>query len=82
MIVDNLKKGLAHRSEREELQERGILPDSKIAPALISHKKELEKHMLTDTLNTKLQRRPTTDEVIEKGILTADEDPRSPQEEK
>ncbi|KAJ6262305.1 hypothetical protein Dda_3112 [Drechslerella dactyloides] len=69
MIVDNLKKGLATRPERHELEERGILPDSHVAPALLGHKKELEKSMLTDSLNTKLASRPEPEEVMAKGIL-------------
>ncbi|KAK6340903.1 hypothetical protein TWF696_009216 [Orbilia brochopaga] len=78
MIADNLKKGLASRPERRELEERGILPDDHVAPALLGQKKELEKSMLTDSLNTKLAARPEPEEVMAKGILNEDEDPRSP----
>ncbi|KAF3903944.1 hypothetical protein ABW21_db0206012 [Orbilia brochopaga] len=78
MIADNLKKGLASRPERSELEARGILPDDHIAPALLVHKKELEKSMLTDSLGAKIASRPEPEEVIQKGILKEDEDPRSP----
>ncbi|KAF3172690.1 hypothetical protein TWF225_009981 [Orbilia oligospora] len=78
MIADHLKRGLASRPERKELEERGILPDEHVSPAILGKTKELEKNMLTDSLNTKLTQRPRVEEVMEKGILSVDEDPRSP----
>lgn len=76
---DELKRGLEHRPDRKELEERGILPDEHVSPAILGKTKELEKSMLSDSLNTKLTHRPKVEEVIEKGILTAEADPRSPQ---
>lgn len=51
-----------------------------MAPALQAHAKELEKHMLADNLEHKIKERPDPDELIEKGILDLNEDPRSPAE--
>ncbi|KAK6534466.1 hypothetical protein TWF281_005790 [Arthrobotrys megalospora] len=78
MLTDNLKRGLASRPERKELEERGILPDEHVSPAILGKTKELEKSMLTDSLNTKLTHRPKVEEVMEKGILSPEEDPRTP----
>jgi hypothetical protein len=71
-ITDNLKKGLEHRPEREDLVQRNILPESNAAPALQAHQKELERHMRADSLEKGLQRRPTADELKEKGILESE----------
>ncbi|RVD88341.1 uncharacterized protein DFL_002530 [Arthrobotrys flagrans] len=70
MLADNLKRGLATRPERKELEERGILPDEHVSPAILGKTKELEKSMLTDSLNTKLTQRPKVEEIMEKGILS------------
>ena len=73
--TDNLKKGLAHRPDRDTLVERNILPDSTAAPALQGHQKELEKHMRADSLEKGLQHRPSPEELVKKGILDEDENP-------
>ncbi|KAK6502851.1 hypothetical protein TWF481_007892 [Arthrobotrys musiformis] len=78
MLADNLKRGLATRPERKELEERGILPDEHVSPAILGKTRELEKSMLSDSLNTKLTQRPRVEEVMEKGILSPEEDPRTP----
>lgn len=64
--------------ERFELTSKGnILPTSTAAPALQGHARELEKHMLADNLEHKIQNRPQPEELISQGILTEDENPRS-----
>ncbi|KAL1613640.1 hypothetical protein SLS54_010394 [Diplodia seriata] len=68
-VSDNLKKGLAHRPERDELVERHILPDSNAAPALQAHQIELERNMKADNLESALKSRPAPDELVNKGIL-------------
>ena len=55
-----------------------ILPATNAAPALQAHARELEKNMLVDNLEHKIQNRPQPEELIEQGILEEDEDPRSP----
>lgn len=73
--TDNLKKGLASRSSRENLVQRNILPESTAAPALLGHQRELELHMRADSLEKGLQGRPAPDELVKKGILEEDENP-------
>ena len=36
--------------------------------------------MRADSLNEKIAHRPTPDDLIKKGVLNADEDPRSPEQ--
>lgn len=55
-----------------------ILPATNAAPALQAHARELEKNMLADNLEHKIQNRPQPEDLIEQGILEEDEDPRSP----
>lgn len=55
-----------------------ILPATSAAPALQAHARELEKHMLADNLEHKIQNRPQPEDLISQGILSEDEDPRSP----
>lgn len=73
--TDNLKKGLATRSDRDDLVQRNILPNSTAAPALQGHQKELEHHMRADSLEKGLQSRPSPEELVKKGILQGDENP-------
>lgn len=51
-----------------------------VANALVSGTLQLEKHMRADSLNDKIAHRPSPDELIKKGVLNPDEDPRSPDE--
>ena len=55
-----------------------ILPDLNTAPALIANARELEKHMLADSLEQKIQNRPRPEDLISQGILDGTEDPRTP----
>jgi hypothetical protein len=45
---------------------------------LQAHALELKKHMLADNLEHKIQNRPQPEELISQGILSEDENPRSP----
>lgn len=54
-----------------------ILPASNAAPALQANARSLEKNMLADSLEHKIQNRPEPDDLISQGILDEDEDPRS-----
>lgn len=56
-----------------------ILPASSTAPALQAHARELERHMLADNLEHKIQNRPEPEDLISQGILTEDENPREGQ---
>jgi hypothetical protein len=55
-----------------------ILPATSAAPALQAHAQELKRHMLADNLEHKIQNRPQPEELISQGILSEDENPRSP----
>lgn len=52
-----------------------ILPDSAAAPSLQANQKSLEKHMRADSLEHKIQSRPSPDKLVADGILQADESP-------
>lgn len=74
----NLMSAVTVMTERFELTGQGnILPTSTAAPALQGHARELEKHMLADNLEHKIQNRPQPEDLISQGILTEDENPRS-----
>lgn len=91
LAADNLRKGLEHRPDREDLVNRAsllvvrhyllliisgnILPDSNAAPSLQASQRALDKSMRTDALEQKLQRRPTVDELVKEGILEPGEKP-------
>jgi hypothetical protein len=55
-----------------------ILPSNNAAPALQASRRELEKQMLADNLEHKIQNRPQPEALISQGILDEKEDPRSP----
>lgn len=54
-----------------------ILPSTNAAPALQAQARDLERHMLADNLEHKIQNRPDPEELISQGILEEDENPRS-----
>lgn len=53
-----------------------ILPASTAAPALQAHARELERHILADNLEHKIQNRPEPEDLISQGILSEEENPR------
>jgi hypothetical protein len=55
-----------------------ILPGLNAAPALLANARELEKQMLADSLEQKIQQRPRPEDLISQGILDEAEDPRTP----
>ncbi|KAK7738574.1 hypothetical protein SLS53_006095 [Cytospora paraplurivora] len=76
----SLEKQLLQRPGKAELIEKNILPASSAAPGLLAQQKELQKHMRADSLNEKIAHRPSPDDLIKKGVLSPEEDPRSPDE--
>ncbi|KAI9314028.1 hypothetical protein BX666DRAFT_1969471 [Dichotomocladium elegans] len=60
---------LSHRPDAQELVEKNILKDPKVAPALQQHLEDLEKARLQDALRHKIEHRPTRDELVEQHIL-------------
>eukprot|EP00698_Gefionella_okellyi_P012377 TRINITY_DN3330_c0_g1_i2.p2 TRINITY_DN3330_c0_g1~~TRINITY_DN3330_c0_g1_i2.p2 ORF type:complete len:224 (+),score=50.49 TRINITY_DN3330_c0_g1_i2:103-774(+) len=68
-----LEKLLGQRPSRSELVDRGVLPDSKVAPGLAAAQHELAKHRLSDKLDRFLERRPNSQELVDRHILWADD---------
>lgn len=58
LLLFSFTKHLARRPDKVELVRANILPDSTAAPALQRQQKELEKQMLADALEKRLQARP------------------------
>jgi len=75
--VNKLDKAISHRPEKQELLERNILKDDKVAPALQATKEQLQRAQLEDKIDHGLQHRPKADDLVKKGILQADEAPPS-----
>ncbi|KAN0129236.1 hypothetical protein V8E53_012935 [Lactarius tabidus] len=73
--LEALEKRLSQRPERQELQDRNILKDGSVAPALQATRDQLQRSQLEDKLDQKLQSRPRVEELVKSGILNADEAP-------
>ncbi|KAI9498921.1 hypothetical protein BDB00DRAFT_797307 [Zychaea mexicana] len=66
---NKLDSFLSHRPEAQELVERGIMKDPKVAPALQQHMEELNKAKIQDSLRHKIDHRPTREELVDQKIL-------------
>jgi len=75
--VNKLDKAIGHRPEKQELVEKNILKDDKVAPALQAAKEQLQRAQLEDKIDYGLQHRPKADDLVKKGILQEDEVPPS-----
>ncbi|KAF8949402.1 hypothetical protein BGZ47_003814 [Haplosporangium gracile] len=67
--TQDFDKFLKERPAPEELVEKNILKEPKIAPALQQHAEDLKKSQLEDALNSKLEHRPPASELIDHNIL-------------
>ncbi|KAG0309696.1 hypothetical protein BGZ98_009454 [Dissophora globulifera] len=67
--AEQLNKLLHDRPAPEELVEKNILKDPKVAPALQQHAEELKKAQLEDTLTHKIESRPAPEELVQQHIL-------------
>jgi len=72
-----LEKRLAQRPDRQELQDRNILKEGNVAPALQAAREQLQRSQLEDKLDQKLLHRPKPEELVKSGILKPDEAPGS-----
>ncbi|KAH9176667.1 hypothetical protein EDB89DRAFT_88247 [Lactarius sanguifluus] len=70
-----LEKRLSQRPDRQELQDRNILKEGNVAPALQAARDQLQRSQLEDKLDQKLLHRPKPEELVKSGILQADEAP-------
>lgn len=75
-IFQRLKDSLLCYAAVVLIDTGNILPASTAAPALQAQARELERHMLADNLEHKIQNRPEPEDLISQGILTEDENPR------
>jgi len=73
--VNKLDRAIGHRPEKQELLDKNILKDDRVAPALQAAKEQLQRAQLEDKIDYGLQHRPKADELVEKGILQANEAP-------
>jgi len=69
LAKEKLQKLLGERPERQELVDKNILKNSNVAPGLQAKHAELERSKLEDLLGSKLQTRPSPEELIKEGIL-------------
>ena|SRR5271156_39875 len=67
---EKLERFFDTRPTSEELKQRNILKDSKVAPALQAAQAELERKRLEDELSAKLSIRPKPDELVDQNILS------------
>ncbi|PSS37877.1 hypothetical protein PHLCEN_2v345 [Hermanssonia centrifuga] len=67
--LETLEKRLTQRPEKQELMERNILKDDKVAPSLQAARDQLKKSQLQDKLDQALLQRPKREELVEGGIL-------------
>jgi len=70
-----LEKHLSHRPDKQELQDRNILKEGNVAPALQAAREQLQRSQLEDKLDQKLLHRPKPEELVKSGILKPDEAP-------
>jgi len=75
--VEKLDKAISHRPEKQDLVDKNILKDDKVAPALQAAKEQLQRAQLEDKIDHGLQNRPKPDDLVKKGILQPDEAPPS-----
>lgn len=60
---------------RSDIQAGNILPNTSAAPALQASQKSLDRRMRADSLEHKIQHRPTADQLVKDGILEENEAP-------
>ncbi|KAH9057311.1 hypothetical protein EDB87DRAFT_1812026 [Lactarius vividus] len=70
-----LEKRLSQRPDRQELQDRNILKEGNVAPALQAARDQLQRSQLEDKLDQKLLHRPKPEELVKSGILRGDHPP-------
>jgi hypothetical protein len=75
--LQTLEKRLAQRPDRQELQDRNILKEGNVAPALQAARDQLQRSQLEDKLDQKLLQRPKPEELVKSGILMPEEAPAS-----
>ncbi|KAG1222506.1 hypothetical protein G6F68_020624 [Rhizopus microsporus] len=59
----------SQRPDVQDLVDRNIIKDPKVAPAIQQQREELERRKIEDTLRHKIDHRPTPDELVALSIL-------------
>ncbi|CAE7203195.1 unnamed protein product [Rhizoctonia solani] len=72
-----LERSLKERPDKQDLVDRNILKDSKIAPSLQAAQEKLQRAQLEDKLDKAIGNRPKPEELVGSGILNEDEVPPS-----
>ncbi|KAI8389459.1 hypothetical protein BD560DRAFT_381717 [Blakeslea trispora] len=67
-----LETQLAQRPDVQELIDRNIMKDPKVAPAIQQQREELEKRRIEDSLRHKIDHRPAVETLVEQNILKTD----------
>ena len=67
---NSLEKHLQHRPDPQDLVDRNILKDPKIAPGLQQVQQELEKNQATDNLRKGLEKRLAREDLVERECLS------------
>ncbi|KAI0342049.1 hypothetical protein BDW22DRAFT_1429555 [Trametopsis cervina] len=70
--VEVIEKRLTQRPDKQELVERNILKDDKVAPSLQAARDKLQRSQLEDKLDQALLQRPKREELVREGILEPD----------
>ncbi|KAI0758328.1 hypothetical protein BC629DRAFT_1124610 [Irpex lacteus] len=70
--VEVLEKRLNLRPDKNDLIERNILKDDKVAPSLQAARDKLQRSQLEDKLDQALLQRPKREELIREGILESE----------
>ncbi|KAH8119386.1 hypothetical protein DFH11DRAFT_1564717 [Phellopilus nigrolimitatus] len=73
--VHKLDEQLSRRPEKNDLVERNILKDDRVAPALQAAREQLERSQLQDRMEHALLHRPKPEELVKEGILQPNEAP-------
>ncbi|KIP06593.1 hypothetical protein PHLGIDRAFT_19408 [Phlebiopsis gigantea 11061_1 CR5-6] len=70
--AESLERRLTFRPDKQDLVERNILKDDKVAPSLQAARDKLQRSQLEDKLGHALLQRPKREELEQEGILKPD----------
>ncbi|KAI9247227.1 hypothetical protein BY458DRAFT_446453 [Sporodiniella umbellata] len=67
--IKNLENQIAHRSNVQDLVDRNIMRDPRVAPAIQRQQEDLERRQVKDSLRHKIDHRPSLEELIDRNIM-------------
>merc|ERR1711916_414809 len=68
-VAKTLEKKLSMRPEKDDLENKNILKDDHVAPALQAAQESLKKEKIAQSLATKIAHRPDAEDLENKNIL-------------